>query len=120
MNIHDISGIRRTSETNVWQLSSLGDLMKGNKDSNMPMKRVSLTDVSETLLQSNSRASFRDYEKKPTNRKSLCFLPILENCLIAEDSLNLGQRFVFYMIAVNLEILVRVLFSRNCTNFSRK
>ena len=94
-----ISGVRRTSESSNWQLTSLWETAKGTKDTNIPMNSVARTDASETgLLQSNSsRAQFRDYEKRDTRRKSLC-IPILDNCLIPEDSLELGQRFVEVLI----------------------
>lgn len=90
---HKVPGIRQTSEPTVWNLASLRDVSKGTKTVNHPMNSVVQADTSETrmLSPSSSKAQFRDYEKKETRRKSLCF-PVLDNCMIPEDSLELGQR----------------------------
>ena len=90
-------GIRQTSEPTVWNLASLRDVSKGTKTVNHPMNSIVQADTSETrmLSPSNSKAQFRDYEKRDTRRKSLCF-PVLDNCMIPEDSLELGQRLVEY------------------------
>ena len=39
---------------------------------------------SRLLSTSNSKAQYRNYEKKDTRRKALCF-PILDNCMTPED-----------------------------------
>ena len=78
----------------IWQLASLRDMSKGGiKTANHPMNSIIERDTNEThlLSTSNSKAQKRDYEKRDTRRKSLCF-PILDNCMIPEDCLELGQR----------------------------
>lgn len=90
--IHVI-GNRQASEPAVWQIASYRDPHKGNKTSNHPMSSIVGPDPSEPqiLSTSTSKAEFRDYEKKDTRRKSMCF-PVLDNCMIPEECLELGQR----------------------------
>lgn len=93
---HKVPGNRKPSEEpTIWQLTSLQNVSKGGgiKTANHPMKSIIERDPAESrmLSTSNSKAQFRDYEKRDTRRKSLCF-PILDNCMIPEDCLELGQR----------------------------
>lgn len=91
---HKVPGTRKPDEPMIWQLASLRDMSKGGiKTANHPMNSIIERDTNEThlLSTSNSKAQKRDYEKRDTRRKSLCF-PILDNCMIPEDCLELGQR----------------------------
>ena len=93
----DVIGNRKPSEDpTIWQLASLQNVSKGGiKTATHPMNSLIEQDSTETRLlsTSNSKAQFRDYEKRDNRRKSLCF-PILDNCMIPEDCLELGQRLV--------------------------
>ena len=88
-------GNRKESDPTIWQLASLQNVnIKGGiKTANHPMNSFLEKESTETRLLSTSsaKAQFRDYEKKDMRRKSLCF-PILDNCMIPLDCLELGQR----------------------------
>lgn len=89
---HKVPGIRTASEPTIWQLASLRDVSKGTKTAYHPVNSVVKGDASETRrLSAPIKEQFRDYEKKDTRRKSLCF-PVLDNCMIPEECLELGQR----------------------------